>query len=71
MKIVKIRMKREFNFSSRYDNLDLREGEEYYAIDGGVYWLIQSKQGYPFSIVVPKVTSPPPEEPMKVAEIVE
>ena len=59
MKIVKIKMLK--NFRDDHCSIVLHEGETYFAIDGGDYWLVQRFLGADFTKVVPKVVEISPE----------
>ena len=56
MKIVKIKMLR--NFVDDHSTISLHKGSEYYAIDGGDYWLAQRYLDGGFVVVVPKKVVP-------------
>ena len=71
MKIIKLKMLRNFVDDSGSIIL-LHEGETYFAIDGGDYWLVQRFLGADFTKVVPKTVKKPHHETViyTTAEIV-
>ena len=52
MNVVKIKMLRDF--TDDHSTILLHKGNEYYAIDGGDYWIVQRWSDGMFIRVVPK-----------------